>query len=204
MLKQDMLTSLCNVTISSFKDNEYMKELLLDDLQKAYYELNIEPFSASSIALFLVDDFDEGRKIEGMRQLALSIIQNGGSARDIARIFSSDSMAEIEEVLDRSDKKKQKEVDAQRQHEQELADKQAQMAKMQLELKQQFDQAEADRDRQVKIRLAEINAQFMANANDIDHNKVSDALQKAVLEIQSKEKIHREEMEVEKMKISKT
>lgn len=201
--KRSVLTSLLNASIAAFQDNEYMKELLFDDYLKVHYEQNVEPFSMSSLALFLVDDFEESKKLEGMRSLALSIIQNGGSARDIARVFSASSMAEIESVLAKSDKKKEEAISAQRQHESEQMAKQQEIAQLQVKLKQEFDALENERDRQVKLEMAKYNSMLMANAQDIDQNNMSDTLQKTLLEISSKEKMHEKEMALERLKLSK-
>ena len=43
----------------------------------------------------------------------------------------------------------------------------------------------------------------MANAQDIDQNNMSDTLQKTLLEISSKEKMHEKEMALERLKLSK-
>lgn len=201
-LKIEVCTSLLNVTIASYKDNDYMKELLLDDYLKAYYEINVEPFSASSLSLYLVDDFEESTKLETMRQLALSIIQNGGSAKDIALIVSADSMAEIEEVLGKSDKKKAEEINAQRKHEAELAEKNNISVENQLKLKQQYDSLEAERERQVKLKMAALNASLMSNAQDIDKNNIADSLQSTTLKIKSEEKLHADEMAIERLKLA--
>lgn len=202
--KRSVLTSLMNVTIWAYKDNEFMKDLLLDDYLKVYYEENIEPFSLSSLALFLVDDFEESERLKTMRQLALSFVQNGGSARDIGRIISATSMAEIDSILELSDKRNMKAAMETREHEANMAKQQSDAAQQAMQLNQQFTAMQNERDRQVKLKVAEYNTALMANAQDIDKNAIPDSLTRTMAEIESKEKMHSEKMEVERMKIRKS
>lgn len=203
-LKVDVCTSLLNAAIASYKDNDYLKSLLLDDYLKAHYEINVEPFAISHLALYLVDDFEESTKLEKMRELALSIIQNGGSAQDIAKIISADSMGEIEDILGKSDRRQRKDAEAQRNHEAQMAEENKMAMEMQLKLKQEFDALENQRDREVKIRLAEINSEFMAKAADIDGNLQSDSLQATMAKIKSDEKKHADEMVLERLKLAQS
>lgn len=201
--KKSVLTSLLNASISAFKDNEYMKELLLDDYLKVYYENNVDPFSASSLALFLVDDFEETKKVESMRNLALSIIQNGGDSSDISKILNADSMAEIETILTKSDKRKAQSIKESREHEMAMKEKDAEFLAMATKLKQEYDSLVRERDNQVKLEIANLSSSFVERGQDIDKNKIPDSLQKAIVEIQSKEKMHALDIEIEREKLAK-
>lgn len=201
-IKQRVLNALLDVSLAAIRDNEYAKNVLLDDFGKAYLETAMEPFAACELGLYVVDDFQESERLEQMRQLALTILQNGGSVRDIADVVDARSMSGIKDVLDRSERKRIEEAQAQKEHEQGMLQKQEEIRKAQLELKMQFDAEQNERDRQAKLQMAQMNAQLLANANDINKNNVNDSMEKAAkqLEIDTIMKEKDEEMHEEDLK----
>lgn len=178
-IKQRVLNSLLDVSLAAIRDNEYAKDVLLDDFGKAYLETAMEPFSACELGLYVVDDFQESERLEQMRNLALTILQNGGSIRDIADVVDAGSMSAIKDVLDRSERRREEETKAQREHEQQISQQQSEAQKAMMELKMQFDAEQNDRNNQAKIEMAQINAQLLANANDINKNNLNDSMEKA-------------------------
>jgi len=197
-VKQRVLNSLLDISIAAIKENEYAKDILLDDFGKAYLETAMEPFATSELGLYVVDDFQESERLEQMRGLAMSIIQNGGSIRDIADVVDARSMSEIKDVLDRSERRRQEEMQAQRQHESQMSQQQAQMAEQQAQLKLQFDAEQKERDREAKIRMAELNSMLLANSNDINRDGQNDSIQKAMEQMKHDEKIKELELQQKK------
>jgi hypothetical protein len=183
-IKQRVLNALLDVSISAIKNNEYAKSVLLDDFGRAYLENAMEPFAACELGLYVVDDFRESERLEQMRQLAMTILQNGGSVNDIAEVVSASSMGEIKDILDKSERRRIQQVDEQRQHEQAMSQQQMEMQKAQMELQQAFTAEQNERDRQAKIQMAELNAMLLQNANDVNRDGVNDSLEKAMQQMQ--------------------
>lgn len=188
-IKQRVLNSVLDISLAAIRDNEYAKDVLLDDFGKAYLETAMEPFSACELGLYVVDDFQESERLDQMRNLALTILQNGGSVRDIADVVDAGSMSAIKDVLDRSERRRQEETKAQREHEQAMVAQTEQMREAQMQLKMQFEAEQKERDRQAKIQMAEINAQLLANANDINKNSLNDSLEKAREQMEADERM---------------
>lgn len=178
-VKQRVLNSVLDLSLAAIKNNEYAKGVLLDDFGKAYLETAMEPFAACELGLYVVDDFQENERLEQMRNLALTIIQNGGSVRDIADVVSAGSMSEIKDILDRSERRRQEEMQQQRQHEQQMMEQQQQIAEAQMQLRMQFESQMKERELEAKIAMAELNSMMLANANDINRNMQNDSLEKA-------------------------
>lgn len=204
LLKQKLLTQLLNLGIIAFQENDYLKDLLFDDLTRAYFDLNVEPFSASSLGLYVVDDFEDSENVKQMKSFGLTFLQNGGSPTDISAIISAKSMSEIQDILEKSTKRMQEQVQKQQMHEQELAKINAKTQEDALKFKMSFEAEQKERDRMIKLEMARLNSEVLANANDIDENKVGDSLQKTILEIASNEKIEKEKRQIDRLKIARS
>jgi hypothetical protein len=197
--KESVLNYLLKLTLIAYKNNDYKKSILLDDYMRTYLEEQMEPFSANEFELYVVDDFKESERLEQMRQLALTIIQNGGSSKDIASILRAESLGQVEDILETSDRKiaKNKELEYQRQS--ELLEKQKQMAQASEQMRNEFLALEGEREREAKIRMAELNSYMMARANDINENQAPDSLESTLLKIESDERKLSEQLEVDTM-----
>lgn len=197
--KEGVLNYLLKLTLIAYKNNDYKKSILLDDYMRAYLEEEMEPFSANEFELYVVDDFKESERLEQMRQLALTIIQNGGSSKDIASILRAESLGQVEDILEVSDRKiaKNKEADYQRQS--ELLEKQKEMVQASDKMRNEFLALENERDREAKIRMAELNSFMMSRANDINENQSPDSLENTLLKIESEEKQLNEKLTVDTM-----
>lgn len=202
LLKQKLLTQVLNLGIIAFRDNEYLKDLMFDDLTRAYYDLNVEPFSASSLGLFVVDDFEDLENVKQMKSYGLAFLQNGGSPRDIADIIAAKSMSEMKDILEKAGKRIEKNMQEQRAHESEIAQMQQKAQDNALQMKYAFDQNENERDRQTKLQMSAITSDLLKKGSDVDENKVNDSLQKTILEIASKERMHSQDLQIEKLKIA--
>lgn len=214
LIKENVLNSFLQTCLHVYKDNEDVKSTIFDDFLKTHYELNFNTTGFSNFSLTVVDDFKESEKLEQMRQLALTFLQNGMTAGQLSAIMNAESMSELQQMLEDMDRKVEEEREAEFKREESLIEKQRQSAQAQLQLQQEFLKAEADRERETKTRLAEINSLQLENANDVNRNKVNDALERAMLDVESREKIKKmdidhdkemklKEFELEERKISK-
>lgn len=191
----NVASALLKLSLIAYRDNEVVKNAVLDDFLKTHYELNMQPEDIGQYALALLDTMAEVQAVKQMRDLALSFVQNGIiGLKELSRLFSAQTMAEAQDIIDEAEenRKKKEELDYKRQE-----DLQAQNAKYQqelMQLKQQFDALQKDLDRKMKITLADISNDLLANANDIDGNKINDAFQKAMAEIASQERIASQEI----------
>jgi hypothetical protein len=86
----------------------------------------------------------------------------GNDLLDYAELFSADTMTELVAIGRKGRTEKQKDVEAQRQHEQELADKQIQGAAVEKDKDRAWEGDQNDKDRQAGIMREEIQAQGRA------------------------------------------
>ena len=183
--------ALLRLSLIGYRDNEYVKNIVLDDFLKTHYELNMTNEDISQYALVMLDTITEVQAVKRMTDLALSFVQTGIiSLKELSRLFSAQTMAEAQDIIDEAEAKREKKEERQYQQSQE-AQAQAEQAKAALlKLKQDFDALQNDLDRKMKIVLADIANDLLSNANDIDGDKINDAFAKALAEIKSKEKMN--------------
>ena len=193
-IKENVLNSFLQLCLYAYKDNEDVKSTVLDDFLKAHYELNFNSTEFSNFSLTGVDDFRESEKLQELKNLALTFLQNGMTGRDLIAIIDGESMDEIRQVIEDIEMKKQKLSEEEFQRQESLLEKQRQSAEMQLRMQQEFDALQKERENQVKIRMAEINSLQLQNAADVDRDKINDSLERTMLDIQSKEKIKQMEL----------
>lgn len=200
-VKERVLNALLNITLYAYRDNEEKKELLLDEFGKAAYDLNLEHLTASDLALYVVDDFRENQKLEQMRQLALTLLQNGLSPTIIAKAIKADSMAEIESIMEEFEREQAKAGQQKFAQDKEMEQVKAQQLQDLEKMRQDYLAQQEQRANEVKIRLAEINSELLAKANDINENKINDSLERTLVQIESKEKIESDKLELEREKL---
>lgn len=193
-IKENVLNSFLQLCLYAYKDNEDVKSTILDDFLKVHYELNFNSTGFSNFSLTVVDDFRESEKLQELKNLALTFLQNGMTGRDLIAIIDGESMSEIKQVIEDLESKKEKLSEEEFQRQEALLEKQRQAAEAQLQLQQEFAKLEAERERQTKIAIAEINSLDKQKAVDVDGDKVNDSLTKAVLDNESRERIKDKEL----------
>ena len=202
IIMQNASSAFLKYALIAYKDNEIVKNAVLDDFLKTHYELNMQNEDISQYALALVDTMSEVQAVTKMRDLAMAMVQNGLiGLNDISRLFSASSTAEIQDIFDEAVERQEKQNEKAQRNTMEQQQQQAALMKQIEELKQQYDSLQRQLDREVKIKLAEINSHLLSNANDVDNDKIADATQRAILEIAAKEKMHNDKMEVERLKL---
>jgi hypothetical protein len=97
-----------------------------------------------------------------MKQALLNMNTLGNDLLDYAELFSADTMTELVTIGRKGRLEKQKDVEAQRQHEQELADKQIEGAAVEKDKDRAWESDEKQKDREAGIMREEIQAQGRA------------------------------------------
>jgi len=135
-IRENVLNGLLKIGMFVYKDNETVKSIILDDFLKAHYENNFEYGDSGSLSIRLVDDFQESEKLQQMRQLALTFLQNGMTGSQLASLFDAESIPEMRQFLEEVDRKREKEVQEEFQRQESLLEKQRKSAEAQLQLQQ--------------------------------------------------------------------
>jgi len=141
------------------------------DGDKSFINLSDPDFPLRRLGVFPINDPKKRRELETMKQALLNMNTLGSDLLDYAELFSADTVTELVTIGRRGRAEKQKETDAQRAHEQELADKQIQGAAAEKDKDRAWEADQNQKDREARIMQEEIQAQ--GRAADKDANKAS-------------------------------
>ena len=141
------------------------------DGDKSFINLSDPDFPLRRLGIFPVNDPKKRRELETMKQALLNMNTLGSDLLDYAELFSADTVTELVTIGRRGRAEKQKDTEAQRQHEQELADKQIQGAAVEKDKDRAWEADQKDKDRQASIMREEIQSYGKAAGNDA--NKTS-------------------------------
>lgn len=187
--------ALLRLSLIAYRDNEVVKSAVLDDFLKAHYETNMKNEDIGQYALTAMDTMNELASVRKMTDLALAFVQNGViSLRELSRLFSAQTMAEAQDIIDESESNREKKEQANFEQQKEQEMQNAKMNQDLMKLKQGYDATQKQLDRMLKIELAEINSMLMANAQDIDKDGTNDSLKKAREEMIAKQKMLEQEL----------
>lgn len=187
--------AMLKLSLIAYRDNDIVKDAVLDDFLKTHYEINMKNEDIGQYAIVLLDTMNEMASVKKMTDLALAFVQNGViGLKELSRLFSATTMAEAQDIIDEAEDKRIKQQQADMQNKKEMEAQNAKYQQELVKLKQDFDAMQKDLDRKVKLTVSEMGSHMMSNAQDIDENDVNDSLTKAYAELASKQKIHNDEM----------
>lgn len=203
-VKENVLNALMHCSLIAYKNNEEVKSTVLDDFSRVYYEQNFNDLISSIFYLHVVDDFKENEKLESMRNLALSLVQTGfQNLRELSSIINAESMAELEDVAERIDRKFREAAQADAANAQELEKLRAKTQENLLRLKEEYETARSERTNEVKLAAAELNNDVLENAADVNRNKEADSIERLRLEIKHKEREGEKDRALDRYKFNK-
>lgn len=160
-----------HLSIAQYCQKEYLDVDFVfsnSDGDKIFMHLSDPDFPLRRIGVFPVNDPKKRRELETMKQALLNMNTLGSDLLDYAQLFSADTIVELVDIGKRGRVEKQKEVEAQRAHEQELADKQIQGASAEKNADRAWLADQNQRDREARILQEEIQAQGRAADKQAD------------------------------------
>lgn len=202
-IKVNALNALLRYTFIAYEDNDLKKEALLSEYCKAYLDINQGEFNPMDISFSIVDDFKESEKLEQIRQLSLSMIQNGLSGSEIASIINADSMGEVQDILKKFEQRLAKQAASEHENQMALEQERRKTLEASEKARQEFALLQTERENEVRIKLADLNNDMMANAADINKDGINDSLQKALLDLENDYKKHKDNLEFNYFKLGK-
>lgn len=182
------------------------------DGDKLYMNLTDPDFPLRRLGLIPQNDPKQRRNLETLKQTLLQTNTMGATIADIAEIFTADTILELVSIGKNQNKNKDKQTEAQRQHEQQLLDKQIQAQQLEKNTDREFKASETEKDRETKLEAERINA--LGRASDKESNsegfeQINKATQDALTnsykerELTMKEAESNSKLEVDKQKLDK-
>lgn len=202
-----------HLAVAQYCQKEYIdKDFIFtgSDNDKTYINLTDPDFPLRRLALLPSNSPNERRILEQVRSYLMNTNTLGSDLLDISSAMASDTMVELISIGRKARLEKQKEVEAQRTHEQQLADKQIQAIAQEKQLERDFKASEGDKDRETKIETERINALGRASDKKSDMNgfqEINQAARDAIQndfkerELNIKENLAQNKIENEKSKV---
>jgi hypothetical protein len=191
-----------HLTVAQYCQKEYLDVDMVfsnSDGDKQYINLTDPDFPLRRIGLFPINDPKKRRELETMKQALLNMNTLGSDILDYAELFSADTITELIAIGRKGRTEKQKEVEAQRAHEQELMDKQLQAAAADKKSDRDFKSSENAKDREARLLQEEIQAQGRAADKESDPESFENISRRSDLAI--KEMKASNDIEVNNMKL---
>lgn len=202
MVVEKALQGLLNYARFFYKDPENIDKarVFLDDVSMA--ELEIGPHTSyERMGVTLSNSPAELQKISVLKQQALTLIQNGSNPEGVLQMILADTETEVQDII----KKESKKIEQQRAEAQKIQQEQFQA---QLQQKAEAEQRESEMKYlmhkekiQGDIDRTIIDSQKFKNQMDVNMNQQNDLLESKILELETKLRIHDDEMLLEREKL---
>ena len=153
------------------------------DGSKSFISLSDDDFPLRNFGVFPMNSAKSKRELETLKQTILNDNTKTTTVEDIALIMGSNAIQEIVSIGMARNKEIEKQAQSQRQHEQELMDKQLTMQAQDKQIERDFKASENEKDRNARIYAAELTAEGRlggAGANMEYAKMIDETSQKAV------------------------
>lgn len=154
-----------HLAVAQYCQKEYLDVdfvFTTSDGDKNFMHLSDPDFPLRRLGVMPINDPKKRRELETMKQALLNMNTLGNDLLDYAELFSADTMTELVTIGRKGRLEKQKEIEAQRTHEQELADKKIQADAAEKDKQREWDADQNQKDREAGIMREEIQAQGRA------------------------------------------
>ena len=163
---------------------------VMSDGTPEFFDLESLNHMESEYGIFVSDSGKDQDKLDTLKQLAQSMVQNGVPASTIAEMVDADSFSQIKEKIKNAEAQQQQLQQAQQEAEQQAQQQQAQLKAQELE----NENMNNEKDRQTKIKVAEIAAESRMAGDQLNMQKaMSDSTLKSN-QASLKEKEHAEKI----------
>lgn len=150
-----------HLAVAQYCQKEYLDADMVftkSDGDKQYINLTDKDFPLRRLGLLPINNSKKRRDLDSLRTTLLQTNTLGSDMLDYAQLFSADSVSTLVSIGRKNRLEKDKELQAQRQHEQTLVDKQLQAQAEQKQLDREWQESSKEKDRESKTQQARITA----------------------------------------------
>ena len=153
--------------IQKINKADYTTTEIMSDGTKELFDIESMQHMESEYGIFLSDSGQDQDKLDILKQLAQSMVQNGVPASTIAEMVDADNFSQIKEKIKGAGKMQQQLQQAQQQAEAEQQEAQRQLERERIE----NENMNQEKDRETKIRVAMIQAEAKMMDNEYNLEK---------------------------------
>lgn len=165
---RDLILDAMNVFKQSFSKG-YVGTMLLN--QETVETINLDPkyYTLTDYGVFVVDSDEANTKLDNMKKLAPEFIKTGSVGIDIiTKIINSDSIEEINSIVDEATSIKQQASQQLQQAQQQMEQGQNTISQLERELQQLRSQLEAKEKKDSELKKYEVTEKFKIERDKLD------------------------------------
>ena len=138
------------------------------------FEMNGTDLLLRDLNIFCTTKANHRAVLEQLKQLAIQNNTSGASIFDLGNIIKSESIAEVDHILKKSDERMQQQKQAEMQQAQQMQEQQLQAKAEEARMKMEFEASENQKDREARIVEAQIRSAGYGAMQDVNQNMQSD------------------------------
>jgi hypothetical protein len=201
----------------STKPSTRLQYMISED-ERTNFEINGTELLLRDLNIFVATKANQRAVLEQLKQMAIQNNTTGASIFDLGNILKSESVAEVSNVLKKTEVKMQEQKQAEMQQAQQMQEQQIQAKAEEQRQKLEFEASENQKDREARIIESQIRSAGYGAMQDQNQNQQSDYMD-ALKQIQSsdeyqqtmtferqveltKQAEHRDKMSVEQQKLA--
>ena len=142
--------------------------------EKVNFEINGTDLLMRDLNIFTSTNANYRSILEQLKQMAMTNNTTGASIYDLGKVMQSDSVSELNNVLQAAEQKQQQQKQQEMQQAQEMQQQQIQAKAEEERLKREYETNRDALDRQNDLLVAEIKAAGYGSMSDINQNLESD------------------------------
>jgi hypothetical protein len=138
------------------------------------FEMNGTDLLMRDLNIFCTTKANHRAVLEQLKQLAIQNNTSGASIYDLGNIMKAESIAEVDQILKKSDERMERQRQEQMQQEQQMQEQTIKAKQDETRQKMEFEASENQKDREARIVEAEIKAAGYGSMQDMNQNMQSD------------------------------
>jgi hypothetical protein len=200
-----------------FKGDPLLASRILDDDSRINIEIDWEVMDSAEIGVVMRNSTEDFQNLETIKGQAQQLFGQGlMSFTDFAKLYWSKNGAELLNIAEASEDKKQKEVEAQREHEERMMQAQQQAMEEDRIKREEFELKKQANELETRRYIADQDTMKFARQMDINEDGIHDSIERAIIDNDAKKEIefaklkqdlqkHKDEIAIlkEKMKIER-
>jgi len=138
------------------------------------FEMNGTDLLMRDLNIFCTTKANHRAVLEQLKQLAIQNNTSGASIYDLGNIMKAESIAEVDQILKKSDERMERQRQEQMQHDQQMQEQAIKAKQDEVRQKMEFEASENQKDREARIVEAEIRSAGYGAMQDLNQNMQSD------------------------------
>jgi hypothetical protein len=138
------------------------------------FEMNGTDLLLRDLNVFCTTKANHRAVLEQLKQLAIQNNTSGASIYDLGNIMKAESIAEVDQILKKSDERMEQQRQQEMQQQQQMQEQMIQAKQQEQKMKMEFEASENQKDREARIVEAEIKSAGYGAMQDMNQNMQSD------------------------------